>query len=202
MLADRLQKLPDELVLVHNDRRIFATGQPLDRLDLFDGSELSACARGRARACASARRWAGADAAAGYEKYAWEAAERRRKEDRARRLAVLDPDTFDALAGADEADARVGGAAEVAAAGAPEPAAPPVERIRLTLRGAKGEFRLAATKTTTAAKMCRYYCSKTGADPAGVGDMWIEMDGERVDPEQTVDGMELENDDLVDVHGG
>lgn len=76
----------------------------------------------------------------------------------------------------------------------------PSEKVKLVLRGPKGEeWRFSVSKTTLVSSMLKYYCSKSGLDESEMVNLRLSFDGEHFDSTATVEDMELESGDLIDV---
>lgn len=142
--------------------------------------------------------------AAGYEKPIWEKFERQRKAEQARLLGV---DTSEEAAdgtdnngsprrvasGSPDTSGTAGGASTEA----PAKPADETQRVRIIVRGAKAdEIRFATKVTTPASTILKYYCSKSGIDETGLSLWW---DGEAVEPTSTLEELEVENGDIVEV---
>lgn len=74
-----------------------------------------------------------------------------------------------------------------------------VEKVKLHLRGPKGDVRFSAASTTLASTMLKYYCNKVGVEPSEAGKYRLEFDGEHFEAEASVEDMGLESGDLIDV---
>ncbi|WOO77048.1 Ubiquitin-like protein pmt3/smt3 [Vanrija pseudolonga] len=180
VLADRVNKLPEEILVTYNGRRIFATSQTLLQLGIFESAEFS-----------------------GYERATWDKLERQRKADQARLLGVESrEDAADDNADNDGTPRRVtSGSPDTSGAGAskeaPAPPADETQRVRIIVRGAKGdEIRFATKVTTPASTILKYYCSKSGIAEIGLSLWW---DGEAVEPTTTLEELDVENGDIVEV---
>ncbi|CAK9785443.1 hypothetical protein CC85DRAFT_330383 [Cutaneotrichosporon oleaginosum] len=79
------------------------------------------------------------------------------------------------------------------------PSPPAVQKVKLHLRGPKGELHFTAAPTTLVSTILRYYCNKQGVDPSEVERYRLEFDGEHFEGDATVGDMELESGDLIDV---
>lgn len=76
----------------------------------------------------------------------------------------------------------------------------PSEKVKLVLRGPKGdEWRFSVSKTTLVSTLLRYYCTKSGIGEDEAANLRLSFDGEHFDSNATVEDMELESGDLIDV---
>ncbi|KAL1413537.1 hypothetical protein Q8F55_001311 [Vanrija albida] len=171
VVADRIKKLPEEILFTYNGRRIFATSQTLLQLGIFEsGHEIS-----------------------GYERRIWDSIERKRKEEQARLFGGES-----SLGGAsDEGTLRVAsGSPDHATAAPAAPAVDEGQRVRIMVRGTKGEIRFATKVTTLASTIIKYYCKKSEIDETGLSMYW---DGEVVPPDTSLEAIEVENGDIVEI---
>lgn len=136
-----------------------------------------------------------ADAAVGYEKAVWDRMEGARK---ARLLSAMTRDEADAVAQSSNEGGKAAGQAPTAdTAGEPSPPKA-AGRIALKLRGAWGEHSFGVKAHHTVGQVIAYYCTKVGraGQEGKVRFMW---DGDAQDPEVTMEELEVESGDSVDM---
>lgn len=74
-----------------------------------------------------------------------------------------------------------------------------MQKVKLHLRGPKGELHFSAAPTTLVSTILKFYCNKQGVDASEVHRFRLEFDGEHFDGDATVEDMEVESGDLIDV---
>lgn len=120
--------------------------------------------------------------------------EKIQRAERRARLALLDDNQHPADRDGDEADPL---------RRSPSPMRPmslqTVQKVKLHLRGPKGELHFSAAPTTLVSTILRFYCNKQGIDPSEAHRFRLEFDGEHFDGNATVKDMDVESGDLIDV---
>lgn len=85
------------------------------------------------------------------------------------------------------------------------PTPPPLEesdnRVKIKLQGRAGEVKIATNRAAKVLTLCRYYCKKAGLDPNKASNMNLRFDGEKFGPDASVEDMDIEDGDMVDVEG-
>ncbi|BEJ11048.1 hypothetical protein CspHIS471_0104700 [Cutaneotrichosporon sp. HIS471] len=76
---------------------------------------------------------------------------------------------------------------------------PAVQKVKLHLRGPKGELHFSAAPTTLVSTILKFYCNKQGVDASEAHRFRLEFDGEHFDGNSTVGDMDVESGDLIDV---
>ena len=180
-LAQQINKEADEIVLVHNGQKIYSSSVTARSLRMASTVELSE------QDSPIGARPADSDLA-GFEVAHWERMEREKQ--RERRLLLVD--------GLSPLKADRSPSPDVDTI---EPLAEPVRanKIRLSLRGKWGEFRMNVIGETTALMLVKWYCSKAGKDQSEAEGLRLEFDGEKIEPGAMVRDLEVEDRDLLDV---
>ncbi|BEI79976.1 hypothetical protein CcaverHIS002_0105050 [Cutaneotrichosporon cavernicola] len=79
------------------------------------------------------------------------------------------------------------------------PLPPAVQKVKLHLRGPKGELHFSAAPTTLVSTILKFYCNKQGVDASEAHRFRLEFDGEHFEGNSTVGDMDVESGDLIDV---
>ena len=178
-LADKIGKNADDLIVVYNGLKLGRHLSPL-KLGIPGGGEMEMV---------------------GYERDVYVKVEKQREEERARQLAILDgtappPAAEEPDAGPEEGEG--GGEAEAE----PEPEDEPEETKKkgtvVRLRGKWGEATIRVADTVSMKALAAHYCRKV--DHVGEeANIRFEFDGERVETEQTIGSIGVEDRDMIDV---
>jgi hypothetical protein len=126
--------------------------------------------------------WAKLTHLVGYEKTYWDKIQREEAEARASLLAGGPGDDTEPPADIPS----------------PELPDPSTDTIKIKLRGSAGEVAVSTKQVNSAVTLVRYYCSKFGLTYEGSG-LCLILDGERVENNTTVEEMDLDDGDMVDV---
>lgn len=141
----------------------------------------------------------------------WDKLEQQRQEERNRILMVSDDEDDEDKEGANKAAGTSGaggslpaGSTQSAAAAGTSgavslPADDDSNKVRLKLRGAEGEHALKAGRDTKISTLLKYYCMKHSLAHEVAESMYIDLDGERFEGDATVEDLDVEDGDLVDV---
>lgn len=138
--------------------------------------------------------------AVAYEKVVWEKVqELQRKAERERLFG--DDDDFGASPTGSPSKSKAGSPApDTAAASVPEPVEDE-NKVKMKLRGAAGELNTRATKETKVSTLIKYYCTKFNIAADRAAGMYLDLDGEQFTGDSTVNDLDLEDGDMVDVKG-
>lgn len=125
---------------------------------------------------------------AGYETYHWERLEKEKQRDRERMLYDGSPP----LEVGDSPDLEIQPVDPL-----PEPSR--TKKLRLTLRGQWGEFRMNIIGDIDAAALVKWYCMKAGQEQSKADALSVQFDGEKIAPGTMVKDVDVEDKDLVDI---
>lgn len=169
-LAQRLEKMPDEIMLVYNNTRLFTLDSTPNQLGIVAAADMGELVL------------ITLTYSEGYEKTTWDKLQEQKRVERAK---LLNDDTEPSSSQIPEKE------------DSPPAAEEDEEKLKLVIRGAAGELRFSCLPTTAVSKICSYYCSKYGLSSANAR---LDFDGETFAGEATISDMDLESGDMVDIH--
>lgn len=73
------------------------------------------------------------------------------------------------------------------------------DKVRINLMGPFGQVSATVLPHVTAASLCKYYLKRTDKDRSLIDTTRLSLDGETLEPEMTVDDMDVEAGDQIDV---
>ncbi|WVQ72532.1 hypothetical protein IAR50_002089 [Cryptococcus sp. DSM 104548] len=172
VIGDKLNKGPDDFVLVYDGQRVWASDSPKN-LKIFGGSEVDMT---------------------GYEKPHWDKMEKERRH-RLEKFNLPDDGGSVTTTKPDGTNAAL----ETTSA-SPAPPEEAAESIRLTVRGSDGqEAKIKVSKNVSAHTVLRFYCKKVGRPKEDADGLQLVFDGDNVDNNEKMGNIDCEDGDMLEV---